>query len=274
MREAAWLEQTASCVAGCTAGVARVLIGHPFDTLKVLRQTGSREPLPKIALFRLYRGCGPPLISASLYSSAAFTIYEGVAKEVSHSRSFVAGMVAGAVLAVPTCPLSNFQVLQQTSSHQRSVVQWAAKLRQWGLAGFFRGFVPHFLQGSLGRGCYMAGYDLLKTAEDRFHPEMSQSLTGKVCAACGAGVAGWIFTYPIDVARSNLISDWKRERYTGMLQTLQLLLHEGGLRRLYCGLAWTLLKAIPVAAVSLPAYDFVRQAILESRLCGGGLLLA
>ncbi|CAE8624399.1 unnamed protein product, partial [Polarella glacialis] len=77
--------RTASFAAGLTAGVARVWVGHPFDTLKVMRQTGvtpqaSHEWLrPSLATVKgLYRGCGPPLVSVGFYTSSVFGIYETV----------------------------------------------------------------------------------------------------------------------------------------------------------------------------------------------------
>eukprot|EP00931_Biecheleriopsis_adriatica_P044128 TRINITY_DN25215_c0_g1_i2.p1 TRINITY_DN25215_c0_g1~~TRINITY_DN25215_c0_g1_i2.p1 ORF type:complete len:184 (-),score=10.22 TRINITY_DN25215_c0_g1_i2:186-737(-) len=94
---------------------------------------------------------------------------------------------------------------------------------------------------------------------------MSETLSGKVIAASGAGVTGWVCTYPFDVARSNLIADWRRERFGNTFSTLRLLYSEGGTQRLYAGLAWTLMRAVPVAAVTLPTYEFTLQALVTSR---------
>eukprot|EP00933_Yihiella_yeosuensis_P061903 TRINITY_DN64774_c0_g1_i1.p1 TRINITY_DN64774_c0_g1~~TRINITY_DN64774_c0_g1_i1.p1 ORF type:complete len:313 (+),score=30.25 TRINITY_DN64774_c0_g1_i1:244-1182(+) len=288
----------ASLIAGLTAGLARTWVGHPFDTLKVLQQTGGRTTIshvwsmsPIALIARLYRGCGPPLVTVSIYTSAAFGIYESVRlpMEVTLLRSanlnvqsrclnlsadslrlicvFAAGTISGGILAVPTCPLANLQVLQQTSQgsgRRNSVLGWMRQLHaERGFKGFYRGFFPHLVQGGIGRGCYMTGYEIAKLVEEmHFAPGFSQTLIGKTLAASIAGITGWILTYPVDVARSNLIYDWRRERYTSTFQTLQSLFREG---RCYSGLSYTLARAVPVAAITLPTYEFTLQAILNSR---------
>jgi solute carrier family 25 (mitochondrial carnitine/acylcarnitine transporter), member 20/29 len=59
-------------LAGTFSGVAQVLVGHPFNTLKVRLQTSSRykggmdcfKTTMKEEGFRgLYKGIGPPLVS-------------------------------------------------------------------------------------------------------------------------------------------------------------------------------------------------------------------
>ncbi|CAE8635569.1 unnamed protein product, partial [Polarella glacialis] len=145
-------------------------------------------------------------------------------------------------------------------------IGWARHLfAARGLRGFYRGFFPHFVQGSIGRGFYMSGYELVKGLEENLlRVGMSETLGGKVLAASGAGISGWVVTYPFDVARSNLIADWQRARHTSTFGTLLSLYREGGFLRWYAGLSWTLVRAIPVAAVTLPTYEFTRSAILTS----------
>lgn len=284
----------ASFGAGLAAGTARVLVGYPLDTLKVWRQTGQAELLPNGALariFRLYRGCGAPLVTVGLNTSFAFTIYEvarAAANEVLVDRplfcTFWAGTFSGMVLAVPTCPLANVQVLRQTSPSdrlhcatsqaevdRRSALGWAKRLvAERGPTALFRGFGPHLIQAGFGRGFYMFGYELTKGLEDQVassFPGVSQpslTLPGKILAGSVAGISGWVFTYPFDVARANVIRDWRGERYSSALGAMRLLVREGGVQRLYAGLSWTVLRAVPVAAVTLPVYDLTQSWLLQA----------
>ena len=238
-----------------------------------------------LAAARLYRGCGPPLVTAGVYTSAAFGIYDNIRTYLEQKKLrrtpcpcaaldpfhlkcvFLAGAASSGLLALPTCPLANLQVLQQASPQEKkaSALGWTRRLlAQRGLRSFYRGFFPHFVQGSIGRGIYMSGYELVKGLEDTFLCEgLSATLAGKILAASSAGVGGWIFTYPFDVVRSNLIADWQRIRHASTFGTLLNLYREGGVRRLYAGLWWTLFRAVPVAAVTLPTYEFAHQAILD-----------
>ncbi len=59
-------------LAGTTGGVAQVIVGHPFNTLKVRLQTSTRytggmdclrSTLKEEGAKGLYKGIGPPLVS-------------------------------------------------------------------------------------------------------------------------------------------------------------------------------------------------------------------
>ena len=88
--------------AGILAGGAGVLVGHPFDTLKVkmqvARQGSSTAPpadtpscrsaaLPRLSAFRaLYRGVLPPLLSTGIVQSINFGIFENSRKWLQSTR--------------------------------------------------------------------------------------------------------------------------------------------------------------------------------------------
>lgn len=263
--------------AGVVSGVARVGVGHPFDTLKVLKQTGHGD-LPSwswSALARLYRGCGPPLLTVGVTSCMNFGIYENARLSFRSALQptmveqdiaivFAAGTFGGSVLAIPTCPLANVQVLQQTAPSQRSMVEWVAHLvRSRGLRALYRGMTPHVVQAGIGRGFYMAGYEGIKIAEEVVSPDMSKTLSGQIIAAACGGISGWVFTYPFDVVRTNLIADWKGARFRTTLGTFRILYSRGGVRKLYAGLSYTVIRSVPVAVVTLPTYDLTKGALLR-----------
>jgi hypothetical protein len=74
-------------VAGILAGVAGVVVGHPFDTVKVRMQTGDlqrAQPFPSEVVQRsllkratsLYRGILPPLLTTGCLQSLSFGVFE------------------------------------------------------------------------------------------------------------------------------------------------------------------------------------------------------
>lgn len=275
----------AGFVSGLCAGISRVAVGHPFDTAKVLAQTGQQHLLQPRALFR---GIGPHLLSVGVTTSINFGIYENARLSLLRLGGddelvplaypnqiaviFTAGTIAGGVLSVVTCPLANVKILQQTARvgcaegrPERSTAQWFRTLYQYegrGLANLYRGYTAHWIQEGLGRGFYLAAYDLLKKAEERWRPGLSDTFNGKCAAASGAGIAGWVFTYPFDVTRSQMMRDWRREQFTGTLDTLQQTWQRGGLRSLYAGLGYTVVRAVPVACVTLLSYDYAQGWLL------------
>jgi len=109
----------------------------------------------------------------------------------------------------------------------------------------------------------MAAFHVAKELEEASECVSSESFTGKFLAASSAGIAGWFFTYPFDVARSNIIRDWQSRRFSGsMFSALAQLYREGGIRCLYAGLTPTMVRAVPVAAVTLTTYDMVKYSLM------------
>jgi solute carrier family 25 carnitine/acylcarnitine transporter 20/29 len=67
-------------MAGAIAGSASVVVGHPFDTIKVRMQTGSGTAgtsglLNAKAIKGLFRGMGPPLGAAGMVNALVFSSY-------------------------------------------------------------------------------------------------------------------------------------------------------------------------------------------------------
>ena len=72
-------------LSGFAGGVALCLVGHPFDTLKVLMQlqpasypslaSAASQTVSKHGLGGLYRGVGSPLIGNGLYNAVQFAVF-------------------------------------------------------------------------------------------------------------------------------------------------------------------------------------------------------
>jgi len=62
-----------SVASGLVAGLAGVLVGHPFDTIKVRMQTGVKGQPP--TLRGVYRGVGPPLLTTGAVQAVNFGLF-------------------------------------------------------------------------------------------------------------------------------------------------------------------------------------------------------
>jgi hypothetical protein len=74
-----------------------------------------------------------------------------------------------------------------------------------------------------------------------------------------AGIFGWLVIYPLDVAKSRLQADALapgQNRYSGLADCFRQTIAQGGVRALFNGLGFTLIRAVPVASVILPTYDW------------------
>lgn len=115
--------------AGTVAGVCQLLVGHPFDTIKVKLQaqpnplpgqpplyTGALDAVRKTVAAEgaagLYAGIGPPLATVAVFNAVLFTargqmealLREEPGKDLTIGQSFIAGAGAGLAVSFVACP--------------------------------------------------------------------------------------------------------------------------------------------------------------------------
>jgi len=62
-------------VAGAVAGASGTLVGHAFDTAKVIEQVGGSGPRQTLNIRTLYRGILTPLLTAGFLRSLNFGVF-------------------------------------------------------------------------------------------------------------------------------------------------------------------------------------------------------
>jgi len=267
-------------LSGAVAGVANTLAGHPLDTLKVWAQTGQlRLSAGTIDLRALYRGLGPPLLTLPPLASLNFAVYEHAREGLWRCYpqlpptlcAFLAGLCSGYLLCHVTNPMNVVKVQQQTGAAPRSdsMIRVAIGIvRGSGWRGLFQGYLPHAGMEGLGRASYMATYSMTKglfgledarrgRADGPGRATGAGSLAARILCGSLAGMASWVTAYPFDVVRNNLMHTPQgpgAERI-GAMECTRRILRTDGPAGLYRGLGFTLLRAGPVAAVTLPTYD-------------------
>lgn len=184
-------------VAGTIGGCSGIVIGQPFDTVKVRLQSAGagvyRGPLQCAAEMvkhegatALFKGMATPLLANAPINAIVFAAYGGGMRlldgayppqraeggdEPSYWRHFVAGTAAGAVQCVVTTPSDHIKCQLQVQVGQagragnlysgpRDVV--AAMWRARGLASAYRGFATCLIRDSPTYGLYFASYELGK----------------------------------------------------------------------------------------------------------------
>merc|ERR1711971_200689 len=84
-----------------------------------------------------------------------------------------------------------------------------------------------------------------------------------VCGSVG-GASAWFMAYPADVVRNRIMGDWEDVEYKGTWDCARITLREDGIAGFYRGFSYTLARAIPVAAVTLPIYDMTLTTLMNS----------
>ncbi|TFK34034.1 carnitine/acyl carnitine carrier [Crucibulum laeve] len=233
------LDPTVDFVAGTISGMASLVVGFPFDTVKVRFQnpeTASKYRSTFHAIttiireekfIGLYKGITSPLASVALMNGLVFASYRFFMKVQLASADSIptltqialAGAGSGIVSSIVTTPTELIKIRQQsmlTPTNARKVALQIIK--ESGMRGLYRGITPTALR-DIGYGAYFSAYEATCRY---FSPAVTSSadnlsLTSQVQADANrlswpvmllaggvAGIAGWIATFPFDVVKTRV----------------------------------------------------------------------
>ncbi|XP_073097965.1 mitochondrial basic amino acids transporter isoform X2 [Manis javanica] len=241
-------------LAGCAGGVAGVLVGHPFDTVKVRLQVQSVEKPQYRGTLHCFQ---------SIIKQESGNTLRALGRD-SPLNQFLAGAAAGAIQCVICCPMElaktrlQLQDAGPARTYRGSLDCLAQIYRREGLRGVNRGMASTLLRETPSFGVYFLSYDVLTRAlgcepGDRL-------LVPKLLLAGGtSGILSWLSTYPVDVVKSRLQADGLRgaPRYQGILDCVSQSYRAEGWRVFTRGLASTLLRAFPVNAATFATVTVV-----------------
>lgn len=244
-------------IAGCFAGGVSQLIGFPFDTLKVRTQLGSRAPTAPPALMKGWSG---PVLTAGVVQALNLGVYDWTRRVVGGADRdadcplpvvFLGGSVGGVAISPFSTIVQRVKILQQTAGDGVvATVRRAAA--EGGLRTLWKGYGINFAM-ELNRGFYMLFFAVAKRSfggDERDLAPWKRSLAGSA-----AGVGSWILVYPADVVKTIVQAQQPGKPAEGAVAVAVKLVRGGGVLRLYRGLGFNLLRAGPVAAVTLPLFD-------------------
>lgn len=206
-------------VAGAVSGISQTVVGHPFDTLKVIQQTNKSYKLNPQMLFA---GIKYPLLSHSFICSFQFGIYEHYRKNY---NNFIAGFISGLITS-PMVFLWDIGKIKNQTMQTFSLM----KIPQQ------NGLPITMARDSLSLGIYFYSFD--KSKEYNLTPFFAGGI---------AGVTNWTITYPLDVIRSR------------QLANNSSILTEIKNKNFWNGYNMCLIRAVVVNSVGLSVYDYLRE---------------
>jgi len=211
-----------------------------------------------------------------------------VSQDVSdHLRvTFWGGTLSGFILSVISTPIQVVKIQQQvaTTTNIRGTIQHCYNTAGWRC--FYRAYTSMLVLEGPGRGVYFGVYEAMKIVinnykyrmrdghtvdnngeylhtleliQPAYTPDFQEERGTRMLAASTAGVTSWIFAYPFDVIKSRMQLDFNRNMYTSTWQCFRDTYMEGGLKALYRGIGYTIVRAAPVAATILPIYESVKE---------------
>ena len=208
------------------------------------------------------------------------------------SITFWGGWLSGVILCVVSTPIQVIKIQQQVATEQGIPDTIRHLYRTAGWRSFYRAFTSMQVLEGPGRGVYFGVYELMKIQINNFKyrlrdghttdgdgvychrlellkpeytPDFVEERSTRMLAAATAGVTSWIFAYPFDVIKSRMQLDYSGQKYKSTYQCFRDTYREGGIKALYSGISYTIVRAAPVAATILPIYETVKE-YLEQRL--------
>ncbi|XP_052865600.1 mitochondrial basic amino acids transporter [Anopheles cruzii] len=257
--------------AGCLGGCAGVLVGFPFDTVKVHLQTQDhRRPLYRgtVDCFRkivaregvhgLYRGMSSPMAGVAVVNAIVFGVYGNIQRRTEQPDAlyshFLAGTAAGLAQSVVCSPMELIKTrLQLQDNLPKTAERFSGPLdcsrhiwRREGVRGIFRGFGITAVRDMPGFSSYFVAYEYMVRYVANPSPFVILMAGGL------AGTFSWLLTFPMDVIKSRLQADGISSggrQYRGLVDCVRKSYASEGLGFLSRGLASTLLRAFPMNAV-------------------------
>ncbi|XP_044716952.1 mitochondrial carrier protein [Hirsutella rhossiliensis] len=281
-------------VAGMFSGVAKLSVGHPFDTVKVRLQTTPaqrfRGPLQCAVqtvrlegLAGLYKGATPPLVGWAVMDSVmlgSLAVYRRVlAQHVFGHRHLpplghgLAGILAGATVSFIAAPVEHvkarLQIQYAAAKSQRlysGPLDCVAKIHAaHGLRGLYHGLSATLLFRSFFF-FWWAGYDVLSRALRR-HTDLAAPAVNFWAGGLSAQVF-WLTSYPSDLVKQRIMTDPLGgalgdgvRRFPRWRHAAVAVYRESGWRGYWRGFLPCFLRAFPANAVALVAFEAVMRAL-------------
>ncbi|CEJ91914.1 Putative Mitochondrial carnitine/acylcarnitine carrier protein [[Torrubiella] hemipterigena] len=279
---------------GAMGGIAQVLIGQPFDIVKVRLQTTTQYSGALQAAASIYKTEGPlafykgtltPLIGIGACVSVQFGAYHSARRwfearnqdatgkpGLSYGQYFVAGAFAGIANTALSSPIEHIRIRLQSQPHGAArlydgPLDCVKKISaQGGIAkGIYRGTSVTLFRESFAYGSwftafeYMMNLDAARNGIDRKDiPSWKIALYGGL-----AGEALWLASYPFDVIKSKMQTDGfgANQKYPTMRSCFAQTWKADGAAGFFRGIAPTLVRAMPVSAGTFAVVEMTMRAI-------------
>ncbi|VAH17463.1 unnamed protein product [Triticum turgidum subsp. durum] len=275
--------------AGTVGGIANLVVGHPFDTIKVklqsqpspapgqlLKYAGAFDAVKQTVVAEgprgLYKGMGAPLATVAAFNALLFTV-RGQMETLLRSepgapltvkQQVVAGAGAGLAVSFLACPteLIKCRLQAQSSLAEAGAVSGVALpkgpmdvarhvMRDAGVKGLFKGIVPTMGREIPGNAIMFGVYEAVKQYMAGGQDTSGLGQGSLILAGGLAGGALWLTVYPTDVVKSVIqVDDYKKPRYSGSIDALKKIVAADGVKGLYKGFGPAMARSVPANAAT------------------------
>lgn len=193
--------------------------------------------------------------------------------ELHQVKQLISGGVAGCVAKTAVGPLSRVTVLMQVQSmrphkfadgvhpNNQSLAASIMKIiEQEGVTALWRGNVATLVHRFPYTGITFYGNNFLRGWLEQAPAAKSipEKARGFVAGGTSASI-GVLLCYPLDVVKTRLMTQTKKEYYNGIVDALRKMAQEEGRQGLYRGLGVSLASVVPSLALNFALYEEFRR---------------
>ncbi|GJC77540.1 mitochondrial carrier protein [Colletotrichum tofieldiae] len=290
------LQTAKDLFSGAAGGVTQVLLGQPFDIVKVRLQTSTTPTTALTAATQIYKNEGAlafykgtltPLLGIGACVSIQFGAFHqarryfearnaasslGASPTLSYGQYYAAGAFAGVANSVISGPIEHVRIRLQTQPHGAArlysgPLDCVRKLSTHGgvLNGLYRGEAVTILREAQAYGVWFLAFEWMMNADAARNKIDRKDIPSYKIAFYGglAGEALWLGSYPFDVIKSKMQTDGfgKEQRYKTMRDCFAQTYRGEGLRGFWRGIVPTLLRAMPVSAGTFATVELTMRAL-------------
>jgi solute carrier family 25 carnitine/acylcarnitine transporter 20/29 len=284
-------------VAGGIGGLCTVVVGHPFDTVKVRLQTMPKPPPGEAPLFKgaldcvqqtikregffaLYKGMAAPAVGVT----PLFAIFFGgcsvgrwlqqkePGQELTFIQNFNAGALAGVFTTIVMVPGERIKCILQVQSMGNSAVKYNGPLdlvtklyKEGGIRSIYRGTAATLIRDIPASGAYLSVYEFLKKKFAGENKERTLSPLATLAAGGFAGIANWSVCIPADVVKSRLQTAPEGKYPDGMRGVIREILAHEGPAGFFRGFVPVMLRAFPANAACFFGVELILSLIRQVR---------
>jgi len=279
-----WLRRYAvENIGGFLGGSVSIVVGHPFDTVKVRQQAGHTAYASATECLRrtvqaegpraLFKGMLSPLLANSAMSAVCFSTWQETQRllhpdENEHAplgTVFLSGAVAGVAQCSLATPVelvrTKLQVQHEGSLVYKGNIDCIRKVCQAeGLAGLYRGNVSMMLREAPAFGVYFSMYEATKRfLKPELRPGDKEPMWLEAAGGAVTGGVTWAVVMPIDVVSTRIQSlpeeQAKDPAQRSIRRIAEQVWQEGGVRAFYRGLPTAILRGVVLNALVFPVYE-------------------
>jgi solute carrier family 25 carnitine/acylcarnitine transporter 20/29 len=282
-------------ISGSAAGIVQVLLGQPFDIVKVRLQTQGDLYKTPLNCFKsilknegpsaFYKGTLSPLLGISFCVAVQFGSNEAAKnyfkkknkilncnENLNLMQIIISGIFAGITNSIVISPVEllriklqvqgKFELGSSTNSVRYSgTIDCAKKIFSLnGMKGIYQGYSATLAREIPAYAVYFGTYEsLMGMSEKQYGDRKKIPIKNIILYGAFSGLMLWISTFPLDVVKSCMQSDnIQNRKYPTIISTTTTIFREKGIGGFFKGLTPCLLRAPPINAATFFTFELVK----------------